>query len=55
MKNEETAYQEARYERILLRVQNPDMLGRDLTRDERNQVRAWVGLSREVSETEQCA
>lgn len=36
------------------RIQDEDMLGRDLTRRERNMVRSWFGLPAEVTETEQC-
>ena len=43
------------YEDVIQRIQDRDMLNRDLTRSERNMVRGWYGLPREVSETEQCA
>ncbi len=43
------------YENVLRRIQDEDLLGRDCTRAERNTLRAWFGLGREVSETEQCA
>lgn len=39
------------YESALVYVQGESMMGRDLTRGERNLLRAMFGLGREVSET----
>ena len=46
---------ESRYEYVLAVLEDDEVLDRDLTRTERNQLRAMFGLGREVSETDRCA
>ena len=52
-----TAHEEgfSGYEDVLRRMQDDDMLGRDLTFAERGFVRGWFSMPPEVSETERCA
>ncbi len=40
---------------IECRIQDEDMLGRDLSRRERNMVRSWFDLPAEITETDRCA